>query len=227
MLAGERMTGEDGVEVCLFPMDILAVTQESGPSEVSHCCGHPCDWAGATVHYPVYAPFSGYVVARGMGNGNTMFYSSDNPVRTPSGDIYVTVQFTHANYGYPPTKTHFTQGELIYYTGTQAERPVGDHLHLDQCPGQDKIWVYYGVTCAWGNACYALPDSRRPNEIFFIDGRETIVTTGSMTFLTGDGTPVIGPTGDGAKLLLLMGSKKIRERRRAYGKSYSGGIFLH
>lgn len=229
MLAGERMTGDDGaIEVCLFPMDYMACSQESSPSSFSHCCGHPCDWASPNNSpYPVYAPFTGHVVARGQGTGNTLFYSSDAPVRTPSGDIYVTVQMTHAYYGYPPTKTHFTQGELLYYTGQQGFA-FGDHLHLDQCPGQNKQWISYGVTCSGGNVCYALPDSRKPNEIFFIDGRETIVTTGSMQFIIGDGTPIIGPTGDSAKMLLLMGGKA-KKRRSEYGKSksYTGRLFIH
>lgn len=228
MLAGERMTGEDGVEVCLFPMDYMSLSQGYGPGTFSHCCGCPCDWASPNkAPYPVYAPFTGHVVARGQGTGNTLFYSSDEPVRTPSGDIYVSVQMTHAYYGSIPTKSHFTQGELIYYTGQQG-LAYGDHLHLDQCQGQDQMWVGYGITCSGGNNCWALPNGVSPERIFFIDGRETIVSTGSMNFIIGDGTPVIGPTGDSAKMLMLMAGK-IKKRRSEYGKSksYTGGLFIH
>ena len=218
MLPGEQMRGDDNVEVCLFPMDYMYVTQLWGSGTYSHCCGKPCDWASPNNSpYPVYAPFTGHIVARGQGTGNTLFYSSDNPVRTPSGDMYVTVQMTHAIYGSIPTKSHFTQGELMYKTGTQGN-VTGDHLHLDQCPGQNKTWTAYGVTCNGGNYCYALPGSMAPNEIFFIDGRETMAYLGGLNFIIGDGTPVIGPTGDSAKMLLLMAGKKLKDRRAIYGK---------
>lgn len=107
MKAGQTLVASDGHEVCLFPMDMLYVTQVSGPSSLSHCCGHPIDIVGNTVQYPLYAPFSCHLVWS-WPDGNERSYTSDSEVwyATPNGNGwtlgYVTVCFTHQNN--PPTK---------------------------------------------------------------------------------------------------------------------------
>lgn len=185
---GQTLAASDAHEVCLFPMDMLYITQLSGPSSLSHCCGHPIDIVGNTPQYPLYAPFSCHLVWS-YPDGNERSYTSDNPVwyATPNGDGwtlgYVTVCFTHQNN--PPTKTSFKQGEVIAHTGT-AGNVTGDHCHLDQSTLPNVGNVSFGVTCAYGNLCYALQGSTDPTKIYFINDTNVVQTLG-LNFSTWEG----------------------------------------
>lgn len=193
--AGQTLVASDGHEVCLFPMNMLYITQLSGPSSLSHCCGHPIDIVGNTPQYPLYAPFSCHLVWS-WPDGNERSYTSDNPVwyATPNGDGwtlgYVTVCFTHQNN--PPTKTSFKQGEVIAHTGT-AGNVTGDHCHLDQSTLPNVGNVSYGVTCAYGNLCYALDGSTDPTKIYFINDTNVVQTLGLNFASWEGGQPGPGP----------------------------------
>lgn len=193
--AGQTLVASDGHEVCLFPTDMLYITQLSGPSSLSHCCGNPIDIVGNTAQYPLYAPFSCHLVWS-WPDGNERSYTSDNPVwyATPNGNGwtlgYVTVCFTHQNN--PPTKTSFKQGEVIAHTGTSGN-VTGDHCHLDQSTLPNVGNVSYGVTCAYGNLCYALNGSTDPTKIYFINDTNVVQTLG-LNFATWEGgQPGPGP----------------------------------
>lgn len=178
--AGQTLVASDGHEVCLFPIDMLYITQVSGPSSLSHCCGHPIDIVGNTSEYPLYAPFSCHLVWS-WPDGNERSYTSDDMVwyATPNGNGwtlgYVTVCFTHQNN--PPTKTSFKQGEVIAHTGTSGN-VTGDHCHLDQSTLPNVGNVSFGVTCAYGNLCYALQGSTDPTKIYFINDTNIVQTLG-------------------------------------------------
>lgn len=193
--AGQTLVASDGHEVCLFPMDMLYITQLSGPSSLSHCCGHPIDIVGNTPQYPLYAPFSCHLVWS-YPDGNERSYTSDNPVwyATPNGNGwtlgYVTVCYTHQNN--PPTKTSFKQGEVIAHTGT-AGNVTGDHCHLDQSTLPNVGNVSYGVTCAYGNLCYALDGSTDPTKIYFINDTNVVQTLGLNFESWEGGQPGPGP----------------------------------
>lgn len=186
--AGQTLVASDGHEVCLFPMDMLHITQLSGPSSLSHCCGHPIDIVGNTAQYPLYAPFSCHLVWS-WPDGNERSYTSDDMVwyATPNGNGwtlgYVTVCFTHQNN--PPTKTSFKQGEVIAHTGTSGN-VTGDHCHLDQSTLPNVGNVSFGVTCAYGNLCYALQGSTDPTKIYFINDTNIVQALG-LNFSTWDG----------------------------------------
>ena len=221
MFAGETSIGTNGYENCLFPMDYMNCSQVSGPSSYSHCCGHACDWVGAYNNYPVYAPFTGHVVADNQGTGHTRFFSSDNMVNTPTGLSYVSIQLTHANN--PPAGTHFNQGDFIYTTGTQGF-VTGDHLHLDQDKLRDAIWINYGVTCSAGNACYAMRQSKQPYEVFFIDGNETIVNLQGMQFVeVGGYIPPEPPEPSERKKILLYYGFILNKKKELLKEYLMGG----
>ena len=185
MLAGETAS-YGGYQYCLFPLDYLYCTQESGPSALSHCCGHASDWDAPIDNYPYYAPFDCHRTFTYASNGETV-YTSDNPVWTPSGLSYVSVEFAHDES--LPTQTSFRQGELIGHTG-QAGAAAGDHLHLDQSLEANAVPVSYGVTCQYGNQCFALRNSVLPDRVFYITGHETIVQLLSNNFQTVPVSPV-------------------------------------
>ena len=195
MQAGQKLVASDGHEVCLFPMDMLNVTQLSGPSSPSHCCGHPIDIVGSHSEYPLYAPFSCHLVWS-WPDGNERSYTSDNPVwyATPNGSGwtlgYVTVCFTHQNT--PPTQTSFAQGDLIAHTGV-AGMVTGDHCHLDQSTLPNVGNVSYGITCSWGNLCYALEGSTDPTQIFFINDTTIVNSMGLQFSMYEGGSPGPGP----------------------------------
>lgn len=188
MKAGQKLE-KDGHEVCLFPMEIMNITQWSSPSEYSHCCGHPFDNAiSGQVRVPVYAPFSCHLVHT-YSSGNTRVFQSDNEVWTPSGLRNVTVSFTHDPN--PPTETRYTQGDLIYHTGT-AGMATGDHCHIDQSFTLNAGLVSYGIVCSYGNECYALSGSELPNNVFYVN--DTIIVNGyGQEWKTFDGGDVPTP----------------------------------
>ena len=162
-----------GYQVCLFPMETMYITQWSSPDSYSHCCGHPFDCAvGGHTDVPLYAPCDCHLINAGSAqNGNTRIYTSDKKVWTPSGLRQVTFSFTHDNS--PPTKTAFKQGELIAHTGV-AGMVTGDHSHIDQTFTVDGTLISYGITCAFGNVCYALNGSVLPTLFWYVN--DTIIS---------------------------------------------------
>lgn len=219
MLAGQTSVASDGYENALFPLDYMNCSQRAAPGSYSHCCGHACDWVGATLRYPYYAPFSmtqyGYIA-----NEGTTQWVSDDLVHTPMGLIRVSVQFTHDNTA-PIGVSHLNQGDLVGHTGTLSPSGIltGDHVHLDQANMANAPLIPYGVTCQAGNPCYSLQNSVEPQDIFYITGDEQIIQTQGMTFqiVPDTPTPPVPPSGN-MKLLLLF-SKKIIERRKENGRT--------
>lgn len=157
-----------GYQVCLFPMETMYITQWSSPDASSHCCGHPFDCAVREhTDVPLYAPCDCHLIySDGPQNGNTRIYTSNKKVWTPSGLRQVTFSFTHDNN--PPTKTTFKQGELIAHTGV-AGMVTGDHSHIDQTFTVNGTLISYGVTCTFGNLCYALNGSVLPTLFWYVN----------------------------------------------------------
>lgn len=189
MRQGETASYE-GYQVALFPMDYVYITQTSSPSSLSHCCGHPVDIIGSHAIYPMYAPCDCHRIATGTpAGGNYTIYASDDKVWTPRGLTYITFEFGHDDN--IPSKTSFKQGELIAHTGTTPSTSVtGDHCHLDQSNKQNARLVSYGITCSFGNLCYALEKSTNVYDIFYLSGSENVVYTHGYTFETWQDTPV-------------------------------------
>ena len=210
MLPGQTAS-YNGYQYCLFPLDIINCTQVSGPSSLSHCCGHPADYVGSYNNYPYYAPCDCTRIWTYPSSGESI-YTSDNPVWTPSGLTYVSFLFAHDDN--IPAATHFNQGDLIGHTGTTGFA-LGDHVHLDQSLVQNDSLVNYGITCAGGNVCWALGHSAYPYDVFYITGDETIINTQGMTFEEVPDHPGPGPGGKAVLLVLLA---KYKERNKKHGR---------
>lgn len=209
MRAGDTCT-YNGSEVALLPFDYVNVTQVSGPGSLSHCCGHPADYAFTSYEYPIYAPFT-CTLFESIASGNRRAYVSDAPVWTAAhGLTYVTVSFTHDNN--PPAATHFNQGQLIAHSGI-AGLALGDHCHMDQAPAADMPLISSGITCAGGNLCYYMQNDVEAEAIFYLAGNETIVNTMGKSFTTWSGSPIV--PGGGGNFKIWMAAKLLR--RRKYG----------
>ena len=217
-MIGGQTASYQGYEVALFPLSYINISQTSGPSSFSHCCGRPCDYVGIYSNFPIYAPFSCHL-CYSDNVGNTRAYSSNAPVWTPSGLSYVTVSFTHDNN--PPSATSFSQGQLIAHTGT-AGFVTGEHTHIDQSLQGNARLVSYGITCSGGNLCYALSGSTDPNAVFYLTGSETIINTRGYNFQTWNNIDPPVPPGppeppeppEPIKTFKWWMSKRIIERRK-------------
>ena len=165
MQPGQKLYTDDGVQVCLFPLTRLEVTQWNGPGTYSHCCGHMADYGTLRVPAPVYAPCDMHLVYDPHTAAHTLFYCSDKQVWTPSGLHWVSVQLTHAND--PPYVQSVKQGQLIYYSGDAGTAAV--HLHLDQSFIKDAIWKNSGYRCQINLDCYYLDGTTNPNNVFFLN----------------------------------------------------------
>ena len=198
---------KDGLQVCLFPLDILHCTQIPAPGEYSHCCGTATDWIGTHADYPYYAPCDCHQIER---NEYTVVYRSDNQVLTPAGPRSVTFIFAHDEN--IPTQINFSQGDLIGHTGS-AGPVTGDHLHLDQ-----TILPYWeqqpsGIICGSGRECYETVGGLTAVNTYFITGEETVITTLGQNFkkIEDYKTPL---------KIWMMGAAKIRKERAKNGRQY-------
>lgn len=133
MIANETLVAQDGYEVCLFPMDVLHMTQDEG-GDFSHSGTYNIDFVGTTSRYPLYAPCK-LRIRRIVADSNGLILDSVDKVHLPNGSLdYITLLVAHDNN--PPSMTigHvFNQGELFYRTGTYGW-VTGDHVHM--CIGQ-------------------------------------------------------------------------------------------
>lgn len=180
MKPGQTLVNDQGIQVALFPLQNLNVTQRSGQGTLSHCCGHPLDCAGAT-GTPLYAPCDCHRVWLNSSGGHDAIFQSDSEVVTPSGIKKICFSFTHALQ--VPSATSYKQGELIYYTGT-AGQATGPHVHIDTSFTISAMLTLQ--PCSDGSACYALPDSVECNHVFYINDTNIIQTLG-VTFSTFSG----------------------------------------
>lgn len=136
MLAGQKLVAQDGYEVCLFPMEVLHMTQDEG-GDYSHQGTYNIDLVGTYNNYPIYAPVTMKVVGTSLteAGGNNVKFESVNPVHLANGAVdYLTIEFSHDNN--PPVTTIgqvVQQGDLCYHTGTYGY-VTGDHVHT--CAGQ-------------------------------------------------------------------------------------------
>lgn len=206
MIAGQTSTYE-GHQVALFPLDILNISQISGPDSYSHCCGNATDYVGSHYEYPVYAPFDCHLY--NSGTYNRRMYVSDEMVWTLNGLQYVSVSFTHDNN--PPSKTSFRQGELIAHSGsTGGPQMTGDHLHMDQSFTPSDPLTFSGITCRGGNACYCMSNSEPPEHVFYLTGDENVIYTHGLEFETWTGSPIYIKTK--GNILLLTKKALLRKR---------------
>ena len=147
MIANERLRGDNGFEVALFPCNTLYLTEARDPDEHSVYALDflPKDTAGNTITaMPCYASFTGRIVYTGA--DHNCILESDNPVNTPSGVYYMRILVAHSETA-PVLYQHYNQGELFYTTGDYGQS-YGEHLHMEVAlvddPGE-QYWNNGGI----------------------------------------------------------------------------------
>lgn len=129
MIANQTLVAPDGYEVCLFPMNMLYMTQDEG-GDYSHAGTYNIDFVGQYDRYPLYAP-CGLRIRRIVSDSNGLICDSISKVHLPNGALdYITLLVAHDNY--PPSMEighEFNQGQLFYHTGTYGWA-TGDHVHI-------------------------------------------------------------------------------------------------
>lgn len=166
------MTGPDGYQVCLFPLTQLVITQKYGPNTYSHCCGCPLDYSTNGKPTPVYAPCDMHYVYRGSTGANTVFYSSDDLVHTPSGLSYVSIQLTHCRTQDLVIHNQIQQGQIIYYSGDASGSitSLGVHLHMDQSLYADAVWMDYHRICTGTKKdCWGMEHPAPAEDVFYVN----------------------------------------------------------
>lgn len=181
MLPNQTMIDEQGYQVCLFPMTYMNVTQGFGLNTYSHCCGCPFDYGTSPNIVPVYAPCDMHLTYNPHTGANTLFYSSDNPVNTPSGISYVSIQVTHCRSENLTIKQNITQGELFYYSGDASGSiaAIGIHLHMDQSLYAEAVWMNYHIKCTGTKKeCWGMEHPAPAYDVFYVNDTDLVYSGG-------------------------------------------------
>lgn len=138
MVAGERLIGNDGKEIMLFPLPYIYISQGENES-FSHSGILAIDFLGwdsngRVYQAPMYAPCSCKCVATIDDYNKGRIFQSLDAVHTPNGLQYVTFMWFHDNNPIANVGDTFTQGDLIAHTGTQGN-VTGDHTHMNMANG--------------------------------------------------------------------------------------------
>lgn len=141
MLAGQKLKTNGGVEVLLFPLPYLYMSQNEG-GDYSHAGTLAMDFLGWGANGRIYkasyyAPCSCTCIA--STESANRIWQSDNPVLYADGTTdYVTWVQAHDNNPLP-VGTHLNQGDLLGHTGT-AGFATGDHVHFNFAKGRYANW---------------------------------------------------------------------------------------
>ena len=141
MIAGQKLKTNEGVEVLLFPLPYLYMSQDEG-GDFSHAGTLAMDflgWSGNGRIYqaPYYAPCSCTCIA--STESANRIWQSDSPVLYADGTVdYVTWVQAHDNNPLP-IGTKLNQGDLLGHTGTAGE-VTGDHVHFNFAKGTYANW---------------------------------------------------------------------------------------
>lgn len=154
MYAGEKMTGANGKQNFLFPLEIMWLTQGYMYYTYSHDHTYAMDFQGAKFNAsgnvvraykcPCYAPFDCHCVKRYGSNAPAIVWESDDEVNFIDGTTdYATIQFTHENnsLNVHHVGDRVKQGDVISHTGTMGTS--GDHVHIEAKKGTYDGFTYF------------------------------------------------------------------------------------
>ena len=151
MRAGEKLVDSNGVQIALFPLEYMYISQGENGS-YSHQGTLNIDFLGwgangRVLKCPYYAPCDCHVVY------HTSYYNvwqSNNEVITPSGKKYISFVVMHDD-NPPLYGTYKQQGDLIGHTGTNdpGGATTGDHVHINTASGTYAGWHQVPPDSQW------------------------------------------------------------------------------
>ena len=174
MIAGETLKTPQNVEVLLFPLEYMNISQpELMPSGWSHAGILAIDFLGWNANgrvydCPYYAPCSCRCVAS-TESANRIWQSLEPVLLADGTTSYVTWVQAHDESPHA-VGTVLSQGQLLGHTGT-AGIGTGDHVHFNFARGTYANWVQKPPDSMWElrnsihiyDACYV-------NDTVIIDG---------------------------------------------------------
>jgi len=179
----------------------ITQTYLGSTSHLKHTTGYPKDYpiddAGKdTGRDPIYCPCDEMVVTaiKGYGNSkitNTLWLVSTTPVVTPTFEDICFMTLTHENDSDLKrirVGDKFRRGSIICYEGTDGA--TANHVHITVGRGNSNNWEK-STTGAW----VSVGDTKKPEEVFFIDRSfTTVLSSGGLPFsdleIPKVGTPV-------------------------------------
>lgn len=180
MKKGQTLIASDGLEVCLYPMESIRITQthygttshasykvkNTGLFDVTGCDGDA--YKGV-----IFAPFSCKVVAikTGKVNGNTVLVQSLNKVHLANGEIdYARFGFGHDNVVDVKIGQEIKQGEKLGDVGNYGN-VTGIHSHFMCGVGEwTKGDTIPTTTNKNGNTIFYMPNAIDLDDMFYING---------------------------------------------------------
>lgn len=174
MKPNQKLANKDGVQVTLFPMEYMRITQ-SVDEGITHKGTMNIDIAGKDRGIDdLFAPVDLTCVQNNNTSYHTVIFWSDKKVLLPDGTIdYISIRVLHDNdVKDTPVGKKFKQGEIFYQEGT-AGYATGNHAHLCVAKGHTKKVVKR--ESGWSD----LDGSILPNDAFFINGT-TIIDDGGL-----------------------------------------------
>lgn len=176
MLAGQKLVDSNNIEMCLFPMTMLYMSQSLHQLYAIDLNGF--ENGNRVYNCPCYAPFTCQVIYTGADH-NIIFHSLDK-VHFADGTIdYASILVAHSMTDVPQIGTIYQQGDLFYHTGNYGNS-TGDHLHLEFARGHNRWEVNH------------LKNAIPPNQICFINDTE-ILRDLLGGWVTGDGSSIVTP----------------------------------
>lgn len=148
MYAGQKLKNANGVEVLLFPIDVMYITQGENGS-ISHSLAMDfVGWSnssGQISNYPFYSPCTLVCVQKNYNNGQAyVIYNSQNDVLRADGTIgKISIVIMHDNNPIYNVGDVIEQGSLLGHTGT-AGYVTGDHTHFNVANGEYAGWESLG-----------------------------------------------------------------------------------
>ena len=208
MRANEKLVDSNGVQVALFPLSYMNISQGENGS-YSHQGTLNIDFLGwdangRKLKCPYYAPCDCKVV------NHASYYNvweSLEEVITPSGKRKISFVVMHDD-NPPILNTIRRQGELLGHTGTNdpGGQTTGDHVHINTAFGNYSGWEQVPPNNQW-----ELVNSSHIYDTFYINDTTIINDYGyNWQIYQGGITPVIKKY----HFKWVLYAKKLRERRK-------------
>lgn len=167
MYAGQTLKTNKGVEILLFPLDEMYITQGENGS-ISHVLAMDfVGWSNSTGQinkYPFYAPCSLICVEKKYTNSQAyIIYNSVSEVLRADGSIgKISIVVMHDDAPIYNVGDTVNQGALLGHTGTSGYA-TGDHTHFNVANGDYVGWDNLG------NGFSELTNSMHLYNAFFVN----------------------------------------------------------